>query len=57
MPAAIVEKVAKELDVPVSEIEKVWDDAKAAAKEQDQEENYAYVMRIFQNMIKGRLNE
>ena len=57
MPAAIVEKVAKELDVPVSEIEKVWDNAKEAAKEQDQEENYAYVMRIFQNMIKGRLNE
>lgn len=54
MPAAIVEKVAKELDVPVSEIEAIWDKAKEAAKESEQEENYAYIMRIFQTMIKNK---
>lgn len=57
MPAAIVKTVAKELDVPVSEIEAIWDKAKEKAKEADQEENYAYIMRIFQTMIKNKGKE
>ncbi len=54
MPVAIVKKVAEELGVPESEIEEIWDKAKEAAKESDQEENYAYIMRIFQTMIKNK---
>ncbi len=57
MPVAIVKKVAEELGVPESEIEEIWDKAKAAAEESEQGENYAYIMRIFQTMIKNKRKE
>lgn len=54
MPNALIKNIATELNVPIKEIEDVWDKAKEAAAEQEQGENYAYIMRIFQTMIKNK---
>lgn len=51
MPTAYIEKLAKEGKGSVQELEKKWEDAKAAASEEGKSDNYGYITSIFQNMI------
>lgn len=51
MPTSYVEKLAKKHGMSVDQAESKWNDAKKAAKEQDQGDNFAYVTQIFKSMM------
>jgi len=51
MPNAYLTKLSSEQNISLSELEKKWAEAKLKAKEANQENNYAYVVSIFKNMI------
>lgn len=50
MPANIIKSYADKTGKSEAELEKIWDDAKKAAEEQGQGDNYAYITSIFKNM-------
>lgn len=51
MPTAYIEKLAKEGKGSVAELEKKWDKAKAAAKKEGKDDNFAYITSIFQKIV------
>jgi len=52
MPANIVKSLAKKSKKTVEEVEKKWDKAKKIAKEEGEENNYAYITGILKKMLK-----
>lgn len=51
MPAPQITSMAKKAGKSEAEAEKLWAEAKAAAKKEGHAEDYAYVMGIFKKMI------
>lgn len=51
MPSSIVLSFAKQTNKSVEEVEELWNKAKEIAKEQGQENNYAYITGILKKMI------
>lgn len=51
MPQAYVSKLAKKHGISTATAEKHWSKAKAAAKREGKEDNYAYITSIFKNMM------
>lgn len=51
MPNSVIQSYADKTGKSVAELENLWDKAKKAAKEQDREEDYAYITGIFKNMV------
>lgn len=51
MPANVIKKVANKCNYSEKEVEQKWNDAKEQAKEQNQGDNYGYIMSIFKHMI------
>lgn len=51
MPASVVKSFADKTGKSVAEVEKLWDKAKAAAKEQGREEDFAYTTGILKKMV------
>ncbi len=56
MPTPYIKKIAKSKGMPISKVEKVWEDAKEAAKSEGKADNYGYVTSIFQSMIGASIN-
>ena len=53
MPTAYVKKIAKKKKMPISEVEKKWEDAKEISKKiKGKRDNWAYTMGIFKKMCK-----
>ena len=53
MPTAYVKKIAKKKKMPISEVEKKWEDAKEISKKRKgKRDNWAYTMGIFKKMCK-----
>lgn len=51
MPSSVVKAVADKTDLSVSELEDLWDEAKAKAEDEGYKDNYKYIMSIFKNLI------
>lgn len=51
MPSSIVLSFAKQTNKSVEEVEELWNKAKKIAKEQGQENNYAYITGILKKML------
>lgn len=51
MPSSIVLSFAKQTNKSVEEVEELWNKAKEIAKEQGQENNYAYITGILKKML------
>ncbi|QJT70857.1 hypothetical protein GR7B_00059 [Vibrio phage vB_VcorM_GR7B] len=56
MPAALVQKIAREKGIPESKLEEKWEAAKRAAEKKfgdntESDDFYAYTTRVFKNMI------
>lgn len=51
MPTPFVKKMAKKHNMSVSKSEKLWGKAKAAAKKQKQDNNFAMITSIYKNML------
>lgn len=51
MPTSYIKKLHEQNKGSIAELEKKWEDAKTQAEKQDQGENWAYVTKIFQNMV------
>ena len=51
MPSSIVLSFAKQTNKSVEEVEELWNKAKESAKEQGQENNYAYITGILKKML------
>ena len=51
MPTYYIQKISNQTGQKVSELEKKWKKAKEIAKENNKEENWAYITSIFQQMI------
>ena len=51
MPLSIVLSFAKQTNKSVEEVEELWNKAKKIAKEQGQENNYAYITGILKKML------
>jgi len=52
MPANIVKSFADKTDKSIEEVETLWKKAKEIAKENGQEENYAFITGILKKMLK-----
>jgi hypothetical protein len=57
MPSGYVKKLADKKGVSIDKAEERWDNAKKAAEQQGQGDNYAYVTQVFKSMMgeKGAL--
>jgi hypothetical protein len=57
MPSGYVKKLADKKGVSIDKAEERWDNAKKAAEQQGQGDNYAYVTQVFKSMMgeKGML--
>jgi len=52
MPANVIKSFAQETGKSAEEVEKLWDKAKEIAKDEGQDENYAYITGILKKMLK-----
>lgn len=57
MPQAFVKKIASKHHVSISTAEKKWEKAKKLAKDQGQENNYAYITGIFKHLMGENVND
>lgn len=53
MPSTYITNISKKTKISVSTLERLYREAKAAAKKQGKDEDYAYVTSIFKTMVKG----
>lgn len=51
MPTAYVEKIAKQHNVSVKDVETLWDKAKDAVSD-EHKDDYAIIVSIFKKMVK-----
>jgi hypothetical protein len=51
MPTTQLKALAKESDESLPDVEKLWDEAKAAAEEEGHEKDYPYIMGILRKML------
>jgi len=51
MPSVIIKSFADKTNKSIDEVEKLWQKAKEIAKEQGQENNYAYITGILKKMF------
>ena len=54
MPNNYIQSLSKKHNISTNSLESLWDKAKKQAKKQDRKDDYAYIMGIFKNMIKGK---
>ena len=52
MPSPYLQKLSKEKNIPIKELEKKWDEAKKLAKDEDHEGEWDYVTAIFKKLAK-----
>ena len=51
MPNVVINSVVKNCNYTKEEAEEMWNEAERQAEEQNQKDNYAYVMGIFKNKV------
>lgn len=51
MPANVVKSVSSKCGMSKEDAEKIWKDAKKVAADEDQKEEYDYIMGIFKKMV------
>lgn len=51
MPTSLVKKVADKCNMGESEVEDIWEKAKAKAEDQGHEEDWGYITSIFKSMV------
>ncbi|HET8686671.1 MAG TPA: hypothetical protein VFM18_08405 [Methanosarcina sp.] len=58
MPNNLVEKVSREHNIPLQEVEQYWDQAKKQAESHDYvTQKWAYTTAVFEKLIEGHLQK
>lgn len=57
MPAPYIKKLSDKYDIPITELEKLWDEAKELAKDQDHENDWDYITTIFKKLFNGKYDK